>query len=257
MYNDWLTIGPFTIHGYGVMIAIGVLSAVWLAEKLAKKFGLESDKIDSLAIFVVIFGYICSKAFYCILNWDTFTSNPAAVLGSGGWVVYAGIIGGVIGAMIWCKWHKWNFMDYFNVIMPVVSLAQGFGRIGCFLAGCCGGIETDAWYGVQFPASSLAWTTSSKIIPVQLISAAGDFLIFAFLYRMLMKDEKPKDTAGWYLILYGAGRFLIEFLRGDAERGFIGVLSTSQFISVFILLAGAYLIWHRQRQDEKKGEMIQ
>lgn len=257
MFNDWFSIGPVTVHGYGVMIAIGILTGVWLAEQLAKRYGLQSDQIDNFAIFTIAFGYACSKLLYCITEWDQFLKNPASVLGSGGWVVYGGVIGGVVGAMLWCRWHKWDFMKYFNTIMPCVSLAQGFGRIGCFLAGCCGGIETDAWYGVSFPAGSVAWTTA-KIIPTQLIMAAGDFVIFALLYRNLTKGKHPEDTAGWYLILYALGRFAIEFIRGDMIRGFVGVLSTSQFISLFTVLVGAYLIWNRQRKDEtSKGEMIQ
>lgn len=255
MFNDWFSIGPFTIHGYGVMIAIGILSAAWLAEKLTKKYNLDYEHIDTFIIFVVIVGYAFSKLTYCLTVWDQFLANPLSVLGSGGWVVFGGILGGILGALIWCRWKKWNFMDYFPVLMPCVVLAQGFGRIGCFFAGCCGGIETTAWYGVQFPSGSLAWTTTSKIIPTQLISSAGDFLIFYLLYRNLTKGKHPEDTGSWYLILYSVGRFIIEFFRGDLIRGQIGPFSTSQFISIFVFLLGAYLIWQRQRKDEKKKEV--
>lgn len=252
MFNDWFSIGPLTVHGYGVMIAVGILAASWLATKLCKEYKLDYENIDSFIIFVIVIGYVFSKLTYCLTVFDQFLSDPLSVLGSGGWVVYGGILGGLLAALIWCKWKKWKFMDYFQVLMPCVSLAQGFGRIGCFFAGCCGGAVTDAWYGIQFPATSLAWNTTQKIIPTQLLSSAGDFLIFAFLMYNLKKGKHPEDTGAWYLILYSVGRFLIEFLRGDLIRGGIGPFSTSQFISLFVVVLGAYMIWNRQRKEEKQ-----
>lgn len=252
MFNDWFSIGPLTVHGYGVMIAVGILAASWLATKLCKEYKLDYENIDSFIIFVIVIGYAFSKLTYCLTVFDQFLSDPLSVLGSGGWVVYGGILGGLLAALIWCKWEKWKFMDYFQVLMPCVSLAQGFGRIGCFFAGCCGGAVTDAWYGIQFPATSLAWNTTQKIIPTQLLSSAGDFLIFAFLMYNLKKGKHPEDTGAWYLILYSVGRFLIEFLRGDLIRGAIGPFSTSQFISLFVVVLGAYMIWNRQRKEEKQ-----
>ena len=252
MFNDWFSIGPLTVHGYGVMIAIGILAASWLATKLCKEYKLDYENIDSFIIFVIVIGYAFSKLTYCLTVFDQFLSDPLSVLGSGGWVVYGGILGGLLAALIWCKWKKWKFMDYFQVLMPCVSLAQGFGRIGCFFAGCCGGAVTDAWYGIQFPATSLAWNTTQKIIPTQLLSSAGDFLIFAFLMYNLKKGKHPEDTGAWYLILYSVGRFLVEFLRGDLIRGGIGPFSTSQFISLFVVVLGAYMIWNRQRKEEKQ-----
>ena len=252
MFNDWFSIGPLTVHGYGVMIAVSILAASWLATKLCKEYKLDYENIDSFIIFVIVIGYAFSKLTYCLTVFDQFLSDPLSVLGSGGWVVYGGILGGLLAALIWCKWKKWKFMDYFQVLMPCVSLAQGFGRIGCFFAGCCGGAVTDAWYGIQFPASSLAWTTTQKIIPTQLLSSAGDFLIFAFLMYNLKKGKHPEDTGAWYLILYSVGRFLVEFLRGDLIRGGIGPFSTSQFISLFVVVLGAYMIWNRQRKEEKQ-----
>ena len=252
MFNDWFSIGPLTVHGYGVMIAVGILAASWLATKLCKEYKLDYENIDSFIIFVIVIGYAFSKLTYCLTVFDQFLSDPLSVLGSGGWVVYGGILGGLLAALIGCKWKKWKFMDYFQVLMPCVSLAQGFGRIGCFFAGCCGGAVTDAWYGIQFPATSLAWNTTQKIIPTQLLSSAGDFLIFAFLMYNLKKGKHPEDTGAWYLILYSVGRFLIEFLRGDLIRGGIGPFSTSQFISLFVVVLGAYMIWNRQRKEEKQ-----
>ena len=254
MFNNWFSIGPFTVHGYGVMIAVGILAAVAMAEKLAKEYDLDYKNIDAFALFVVVLGYVGAKALYVLTNLDTFFVSPASVLGSGGWVVYGGIIGGLLAAIGWCRWKKWDFKKYFPVLITVVPLAQAFGRIGCFLAGCCGGHETHAWYGVSFPADSLAWTTE-PIIPTQLISAVGDFAIFAFLMWNLKHGKHSEDNGAWYLILYSLGRFLIEFLRGVVIRGSVGPFSTSKFISIFIFLIGAWLIFNRQKKEEKEKEL--
>ena len=94
---------------------------------------------------------------------------------------------------------------------------------------------------MTFPAGSLA-PSGMKLVPTQLLSSAGDFLIFAVLYRIYENEKTRSETAAWYLILYSAGRFMIEFLRGDAERGSIGPLSTSQFIAVFVMAAGIIML---------------
>ncbi len=241
MYNDWLKIGPVTVHGYGVMIAIGILAAFWLSEKLARRHGLDAEKMDSFVFFVIIFGYACSKILYCITVFDQFLSDPFSVLGSGGWVVYGGILGGILGAYLYCRTHGWDFIRHLNVLIPCVALAQGFGRIGCFFAGCCYGIQTDSAIGVSFPVDSLC-PVGHPVIPTQLIMSAGDFIIFFILMHNLEKGKHPDNTGAMYLILYSLGRFLIEFIRGDINRGFVGILSTSQFIALFVFLAGVLLL---------------
>jgi phosphatidylglycerol:prolipoprotein diacylglycerol transferase len=246
MYNDWLKIGPVTIHGYGVMIAIGVLAAFWLSERNAKKLGLDSDKIDNMIFFILIFGYACAKLLYCIVEYKQFLTDPLSVLGSGGWVVYGGILGGILAAWLYCRKNNWDFMTYANLLFPSLALGQGFGRIGCFFAGCCYGKAALTPFSVTFPTTSLC-PVGTPVIPTQLIMSAGDFLLFAFLQHNLFKGKHPEDTAAYYAMFYSVGRFLIEFLRGD-ERGAVGPLSTSQFISIFIFLFGAWLLYRRQQK---------
>ena len=126
--------------------------------------------------------------------------------------------------------------------MPEVALAQAFGRIGCFLAGCCYGRETTSRFGVVFPEGGLA-PAGVKLIPTQLISSAGDFLIMIVLllyYRKNKKDGTPGNVGFLYMLLYGVGRFLVEFLRND-NRGGAWMFSTSQWISMLIVAGGIVL----------------
>ena len=222
----------------------------------AKKKGMKEEAIIDLAIIAAVGGFLGAKILYIIVSFKEFLQNPLAVIGSEGFVVYGGIISGVLCCMLYCKVKKLKFLDYFDIVMPEVALAQGFGRIGCFLAGCCYGRETTAAWGITFPADSMA-PSGIKLIPTQLLSAAGDFLIAAILiwiaHRFLYQQKKliTGDIGSIYLLLYGIGRFLIEFLRND-YRGAVGFLSTSQFISVFIVALGVTLmVYHRKKNPVK------
>lgn len=249
MYNDLLKIGPFTIHGYGLMIAIGVIVGMLIGEKRAKKRGLNPNEIDNIAIICAILGFACGKVLFCIVEWRNFIQDPLSVMGGNGFVVYGGIIGGILLTYLWCRLRKLSFIEYADVAFPSVALAQGFGRIGCFLAGCCYGRKTDSAFGVVFTHSDFA-PNGVKLIPTQLISSAGMFLIAAFLFWFAGKPRKQGNVSAWYLILYSIGRFSVEFLRDD-YRGGVGRLSTSQFISAFVLIAGIVaLIWSSRKEPE-------
>lgn len=239
MYNEILKIGPVTIHGYGLMIGIGILCALFCGLRLAKKKGLVADEIYNLTILCAISGFACGKILYCIVEWRVFVNDPLAVLGSDGFVVYGGIIGATLFSGLYCRIRRLDFFKYFDVVLPAVAVAQGFGRIGCFLAGCCYGKETDSFIGVVFTHSDYA-PNGVPLYPTQLLSSVGCFLMAAVLFIYLRKERKPGSAGSLYLIIYSIGRSLIEFLRGDL-RGTVGILSTSQFISIFVLIIGIVL----------------
>lgn len=139
--------------------------------------------------------------------------------------------------------------------MPEVALAQGFAESAAF-GRLLLRTGNNRRMGITFPADSMA-PAGIKLIPTQLLSAAGDFLIAAILiwiaHRFLYQQKKliTGDIGSIYLLLYGIGRFLIEFLRND-YRGAVGFLSTSQFISVFIVALGVTLmVYHRKKNPVK------
>jgi phosphatidylglycerol:prolipoprotein diacylglycerol transferase len=225
------------IYGYGTMIAIGIISAVLLLNKRAKKIGYDEDSILNMAILAVILGIIGGKLLYIITDLKNIINNPSLLKDFGnGFVVYGSIIGGAIGVYIYCKRKNWDFIKIFDLAIPSVSLAQGFGRIGCFLAGCCYGKQTTCFLGVKFKEGSLG-PTDVYVLPTQIFSSVFDFLLAFFLLWYSKKQRKDGRVFSLYLIIYGIGRFLIEFIRDD-PRGSIWIFSTSQFISLFIILLG-------------------
>ncbi|QAA33687.1 prolipoprotein diacylglyceryl transferase [Clostridium manihotivorum] len=242
MKNELIKIGPITIYGYGLMIALGILAAYVLTEYRAKKLKLESEKISYLAIWGVGGGILGAKLLYYITEIKEIVANPKVLLNiSDGFVVFGGIIGGILGGYLYCKRSNLKFLKYFDLIMPAVALAQGFGRIGCFLAGCCYGEETTSSIGVVFKQSNFA-PNGVKLIPTQLISSGLDFLNFLVLLYIAKNKKVDGQVAGFYLVFYSAGRFVLEFFRGDLVRGTVGIMSTSQFISIFTFIMGMILV---------------
>ena len=241
MYNDILTIGPVTVHGYGLMIGIGVAVALLLGDYRAKKKGLNGDLIYGLTITTVILGFVAARILFIITEWENFLQNPMSYITGSGFVVFGGIIGGLLTIYGYCKWKKMDFWAYLDLMIPSVAIAQGFGRVGCFLAGCCYGKETDSPLGITFTNSHFA-PNNVKLLPSQLFMAAGDFVIAAVLLWYSKKNPAKGKTSMLYLMLYSAGRFLVEFTRND-DRGFVGALSTSQFIGIFTFIAGVVMFF--------------
>ena len=251
MHNHILSLGPFTVHGYGLMIGIGIVAALSLAWRRAEKRSIPQEKVTGLVILVMIAGFLGAKLLFLITELPAVLRDPLPYLGSDGFVVYGGIALGFLAVWLWCRKKQQSLGKWADLLLPGVALAQGFGRIGCFLAGCCYGRPTVSPLGVVFPADSLA-PAGVSLLPTQLFSAAGDFLLAVILLRLDRRGGKEGHLMVWYLALYGAGRFILEFFRGD-PRGAVGVLSTSQFISLFAVAgAGLLAIW-RQKRSETNG----
>ena len=250
MKNELLRIGPLTIYGYGFMIAIGVLAAWLVVEQRSRKLQLASEHIFYLVIWCVLGGFASAKILFWITEWKEMLRNPLGMLSSDGFVVYGGIIGGILAGWIYCKVKKLNFLTYFDLVMPSIALAQGFGRIGCFLAGCCYGKEAYGRLSVIFTDSDYA-PNNIPLIPTQIYSSILDFLHFFLLLYIARHKKAEGEVAACYLIFYSVGRFILEFFRGDLERGSIGVLSTSQFISIFTGVAGMVMLGVIKKRAKK------
>jgi len=157
-----------------------------------------------------------------------------------GFVFYGALIGGLGGVAVYALRKKLPFFSLTDYFIPGLVLGHAFGRVGCFFAGCCYGTACDTPISIVFPAGGAA-PAGVPLLPTQLMESAFLFLLCAFLVWRLAKKKPFGTVSGWYMALYGVWRFAIEFFRND-ERGFVGALSTSQFISIFVFLGGVALL---------------
>lgn len=236
MLND-IKIGPITIHMYGLMIGIGFTTAYLISCYRAKKRGLSEDILWGILICSILGALIGTRLLYYIVSIPQIIKDPSILWNfKNGYVVYGGIIFGVIFSYLYCKKKQVPFLKYFDLVMPSVSVAQGFGRIGCFFAGCCYGRQTCSPFHIIYTHSNFA-PNNVPLIPTQLISSAGNFVIAGILFWYASKTDKDGTIGALYMILYSIGRFIIEIFRNDL-RGAWGGWSTSQLISAGILILG-------------------
>ncbi len=255
MKNDLFSIGPFTVHGYGLMMAIAILTAYYMVEYRAKKKGLDYEKVFPLAIWAVIGGLAGAKLLYLLTRLPDLIADPSLIVHSlkDGFVVYGSIMGGILAAWIYCRKSKLNFLQMFDLIVPSLALAQGIGRIGCLLAGCCYGMPVSGRnpIGIVFHTSAYA-PNDIPLLPTQIISSVLNFAHFGILMLLSKKLKTNGQLAGCYLVFYSIGRFILEFFRGDLIRGNVGSLSTSQFISIFMCLAGLLMVFGLPKLQKRK-----
>lgn len=248
MHNDLFTIGPVTVHGYGLMIAIGIIAAWLTSEYRGKKRGLDTDRIWGVIVCAAVSGILGAKLLFYILELPKILENPRLLLDfSNGFVVYGGILVGLFVCWLYCRHHHISFAEYVDMVIPSVALGQAFGRIGCFLAGCCYGLQVSSPISIVFTHSDFA-PNGVPLLPSQLISAGLDFLHFLILVRIAGRPHKDGSITLFYLLFYSIGRFFVEFIRGDLVRGSIGPLSTSQFISIWTFLAACVVLFLLNRK---------
>lgn len=248
------------IYTYGLMISIGLIFAIYLLTKRGKKVGYDEDSIFNLAMIAVLCGMVGAKLLYVLVELPSIIKEPSLLykdFGSG-FVFYGAVLGGILGVYIYTRRKKWSFINILDLLAPSVPLAQAIGRIGCLFAGCCYGKETTSRWGIEFNNSLIA-PHDVNLIPTQIISSIGDFIIFALvLWFDKYKKKKDGQSFGFYLILYSIARFTIEFLRGDDRGTVLKVFSTSQFICIFVFIAGLLLFFkahaHQDKENNEDGE---
>lgn len=227
---------------YGITVAIGICIGFGLCLYYAPKHEMSVDAYIDLMICLLAGGLAGAKLLAVIVNLKQVLNGSMTIIQAlGVTVVYGGIIGGLIVCSLYCKIKKVPFWRYADLALPCAAITQGIGRIGCLLAGCCYGMEYDGFGSILFHNSLLA-PNGVHLFPSQIVSSAFMILYGTIsLIQCNKKKHKTGELATNYFIVYGLARFAIEFFRGDAERGFIFGLSTSQFISIFFFATGIVL----------------
>lgn len=235
-----IAIGDLVIPSYGLLIALGVITANIIALFLIRKYEMDIDDLLILESYVFLGAFLGAKALYLFVSRDMidwtrfFQFDYFNQLMLGGFVFYGGLIVGLLFLFIAGRIHNINSYSYIEKFIFLIPWVHGFGRIGCFMAGCCYGVPYDGIFSVSFPVESIA-PTGISLFPVQIIEAILLLLIsLVLLFLQIVKKWKyPVET---YLFLYSILRFILEFYRYDDARGMFLVLSTSQWISIVVVI---------------------
>jgi phosphatidylglycerol:prolipoprotein diacylglycerol transferase len=257
MYPELFSIGPLTLHTYGLLIAIGLVVGIIVAGRIGRLQGIEFQKIMDMGLIIIITGIIGSRLAYVIINFSYYKTYPLDIfkLWNGGLVFSGGLIA-VLLMMVWyAKKSGYSLWQLGDLWAPAAAVGQAIGRIGCFMAGCCYGKPTDIPWGVVFtdPRSLVPQDMLNiPLHPTQLYSSLSGFIIFIILMILSVKKGFEGQVLLWFLILHSTGRLLIERFRGD-DRGLIfgGVWTATQFLTVIILIVSVIMLFILKSRKEK------
>lgn len=264
MFPVLIKIGPLTIHTYGFLFAIGVLAGILLSLRLAKKQGIDSKTMVDLLFYIIIIALLGAKVFLFFTEMKYYLNNPGQIktLITSGGTFYGGLIFAIIFALWYVKKKNLNGKVIADIIAPSLALGHFFGRLGCFSAGCCYGRPAgDSCVGITF-SSQYAHThtgvpLNTPLYPTQLMESLLNFLNFVILFLVYKKKRFDGLVFILYIFNYSLIRFVMEYFRGDPDRGYVlgGVeqpfssLSVPQLISLIGIAVSLTLF----RYFKKKG----
>ncbi|MDZ7338143.1 MAG: prolipoprotein diacylglyceryl transferase [candidate division KSB1 bacterium] len=255
MHPVLFKLGPLQIHAYGLMLATSFVLGILLAARRAKKVGIDPNRIMDLGVVVAVSAIVGARLFYVVRHLDEFrghwtdTFNPfqsTGQVGIGGLTLLGGVILALVTSYIYLRAKGLPFLRVADMVAPSLGLGIFLTRIGCFLNGCCYGVPTKLPWGVSFPEGCAAhWQYGSvPIHPTQLYSSLGGLIIFLALLALDRRRAFDGYLFYFFLIFYGLGRFLVDFVRYYEPSmvlmrlGSVAI-SYNQAISLLMLLAGA------------------
>jgi phosphatidylglycerol:prolipoprotein diacylglycerol transferase len=237
------------LHTYGVLVAIAFLAGLWMAGRLGKQAGLNVDSVTNLGIYCALAAIAGAKLMMFVVDLPYYIEHPReffslATLQAGG-VFYGGLIAALAIAFWYMRKTKLPPLMTADVFAPGIALGHGIGRLGCFSAGCCWGVECHLPWAVTFTnpvANELVGVPLNRPLhPTQLYESFAEFVIFGILYWRFRRPHANGEIIGLYLLLYSTARFIVEFFRVHEQGNlFNGPLDTSQWISLGLFALGMY-----------------
>ena len=267
MYPN-INVFGYNIGTYSICAVIGMIAAVlYVKFSVGKRIKYDSVQIINVAVVSGLGVFLGAHLLFAVTKWETLItviadpgdnfSSPESAIQTfisifGGMVFYGGLIGGLIAGFWYIRNLKHIKLDpwfYADIYAPAIPLFHVFGRIGCFLGGCCYGMESR--WGFVYHSAPVPESNGVVRLPIQLFEAAGNLILFFFLHQMSKKPHSKGTLILTYLIIYPVMRFIIEFFRGDEIRGMVLGLSTSQWISIGLILFSTVFLFRRKNiKDE-------
>lgn len=237
------------VYSYNLCVGLGAIATLLVLLRIGRMRELDCYVIE-IALWAVVPALVGGMLLFGLTNMgyiasvlksvgdypDAATFFAALVRGFSGTVFYGGCFGALLGVWLWAQRHMPSRMgDVLDLYAVGLPLFHGFGRIGCFFGGCCFGIPCEV--GFMFTHSPLEVANGVVRFPVQLLEAACEFGLFFLVLKLYCRNRLRGRLLLVWAGSYAFIRFFDEFLRGDTYRGFLGPFSTSQWISLALLLS--------------------
>ncbi len=257
MYPLLAELGPLSIYTYGVLLAAAYLAGLQMALVRARARGIDATRVMDLGIYIIIAALVGAKLLLLVVDFEYFSRHPAELLAlfrSGG-VFYGGLLLAAAVAIWHMRRHRLPLWTTADAFAPGIALGHVIGRLGCFFAGCCYGRPTDVAWAVTFTdplaAANVGTPLGVPLHPVQLYEAGAELVILGLLLWSEKKGRPfPGRTFWGYVLVYAVSRFVLELYRGDPRGEVLGLMSTSQFISVLLVPAAVVMLTRLARRPE-------
>ena len=235
-----LELGSFSIHYYGLIIALGLMLAVIYAWRRAKEFGMKEDDLTDGILWIVPFSIICARLYYCAFKWEDYAKDPLSILyiWNGGLAIYGGVIGAAIGVTIHCAVKKVKLPALLDLVALGFLIGQCVGRWGNFFNREAFGSTTDSFLRMGlFNSATQSWEYHH---PTFLYESLWNLVGFIGLHFLSKKRKYDGQIALGYLAWYGLGRALIEGLRTDSL--YWGAFRVSQLLAAISCFVGVVML---------------
>ena len=255
MHPDLFSIGPFTLHTYGLLVATGFLIGLLVTVKIGKSEGIKPQQTMDMGFLIILAAIIGSRLMYVLMNVSYYIERPLDMfkIWQGGLVFSGGIICVVLTVIWYTKKHHLSFWKVADLWAPAMAIGQGIGRIGCFMAGCCYGRPSGSNWGVVFTDPHALAPLNISLYPTQIYSSLSGFVIFFVLILMHSRKKFEGQVFLWLLVLHSTARLFVERFRGD-DRGVLlggGDMSITQLVTLLILIASIVTLFIFKRRQAK------
>lgn len=228
-------IGSLPIRSWGVLVALGFIAGLYVAQKRAKNYNIDSNKIYDLSFYILVTGIISGRLVFILFDLNHYLKNPLQIImfQNGGMAIHGALIGSFIAAYIFCRKNNISLLNVGDLLGPSVLLGQAIGRLGCFLNGDDYGYVTKSFLGVTFPGLG-----NQPRLPTQLFETFFDLIAFALLIFLSKKIKKEGQIFYISIIFYSVIRFGVELFRDDMGH-IIGWLTYGEAVSIVMILIAA------------------
>ena len=243
---------------YGLSWIIGIALAAVIAIFLFRRAKLELFDLACSAIMTVIGGIVGAKLLFLIISLPQIIQNdiPFMAYINGGFVFYGGLIGAMIALYLYLRIYKLPKYEFSDIYAVVAPLGHAIGRVGCHFGGCCYGMPYDGPGCVVYTERiGESAPLNTPLFPIQLLEASSLIVLFEVLLVVYLRRKPAGTTTFVYIVSYAVLRFVLEFFRGDMIRGIAWSLSTSQWISIgLVIFAVTCLVVHKKKLKKENAE---